>query len=117
MRISQKEVSKIRNILSEFQLLPDCKVFLFGSRLYDYKKGGDIDLIMLCPESSYKNILGLKFKIKSELEFALDDQRVDLTVATESLLNSDPFLLSVRDELKELLPADFSLFKNADDDN
>jgi predicted nucleotidyltransferase len=87
MRISQKEISKIKNILTEFQLLPSCKIFLFGSRLYDYKKGGDIDLILLCPESDYKNILALKFRIKSELEFALDEQRVDLTVTTESILN------------------------------
>lgn len=102
MRISQNEISKIKNVLTEFQLLPSCKIFLFGSRLYDFKKGGDIDLVLLCPESSYKNILDLKFKIKSELEFALDEQRVDLTVTTESILNSDPFLLSVKDELKDL---------------
>lgn len=102
MRISPNEISKIKNVLTEFQLLPSCKIFLFGSRLYDYKKGGDIDLIFLCPESSYKNILEMKFRIKSELEFALDEQRVDITIATESLLNSDPFLLSVRDELKAL---------------
>ena len=103
MRISQNEISKIKNVLTEFRLLPSCKIFLFGSRLYDFKKGGDIDLILLCPESSYKNILNLKFRIKSELEFALNEQRVDLTVTTESILNSDPFLLSVKDELKELL--------------
>jgi uncharacterized protein len=102
MRISQNEISKIKNVLTEFQLLPDCKIFLFGSRLYDYKKGGDIDLILLCPESSYKNILDMKLRIKSELEFTLDEQRVDLTITTESNLNSDPFLLSVKDELKDL---------------
>lgn len=102
MRITPNEVSKIKNILMEFQLLPSCKVFLFGSRLYDHKKGGDIDLILLCPESSYKSILDLKFRIKSVLEFALDEQRVDLTITTESILNTDPFLLSVKDELKEL---------------
>lgn len=102
MRVSQNEISKIKNVLTEFQLLPSCKIFLFGSRLYDHKKGGDIDLILLCPESSYKNILDMKFRIKSELEFALDEQRVDLTITTESLLNSGPFLLSVKDELKDL---------------
>jgi predicted nucleotidyltransferase len=102
MRISQNEITKIKNVLNEFKLLPSCKIFLFGSRLYDYKKGGDIDLVLLCPESSYINILDIKFRIKSELEFALDEQRVDLTVTTDSLLNSDPFLLSVKGELKDL---------------
>ncbi len=102
MRITQNEILKIIKVLTEFQLLPDCKIFLFGSRLYDFKKGGDIDLILLCSESSYKNILDLKFRIKAELEFILDEQRVDLTIATASLLNSDPFLLSVKNELKEL---------------
>lgn len=102
MRISQNEISKIKSALMGFQLLPSCKIFLFGSRLYDYKKGGDIDLILLCPESSYKDMLDLKFRIKSELEFALDEQRVDLTITTEYILNTDPFLLSVKDELKEL---------------
>ncbi len=102
MRISQNEISRIKNVLAGFQLLPSCKIFLFGSRLYDDKKGGDIDLILLCPESSYNNILNMKFRIKSELEFSLDEQRVDLTITTESILNSDPFLLSVKDELKDL---------------
>ncbi|MFN7904325.1 MAG: nucleotidyltransferase domain-containing protein [Pseudobdellovibrionaceae bacterium] len=93
---------KIKNVLTELQLLPSCKIFLFGSRLYDNKKGGDIDLLLLCSEVSYKNILNMKFKIKAELEFALDEQRVDLTIATQFSLDSDPFLLSIRDELNEI---------------
>ena len=53
-------------------------------------------------KNPFKKILDMKFKIKSELEFALDEQRVDLTITTESILNSDPFLLSVKDELRDL---------------
>lgn len=103
MRLRQKEISSLTNVFKKYKLLPDCKVFLFGSRLDINKKGGDIDLLLLCPENQYKNILEKKLLIKSELEFSVDDQRVDLTLTTLNKLKTDPFLLSIQNQIRELI--------------
>ncbi len=102
MRLSPKEASALLNVFKSFGLIPDCKVFLFGSRVDSTKKGGDIDLLLLCPESRYQQILEKKYLIKAELEFSVGEQRVDLTFATLDKLDKEPFLLSIRDQLMEL---------------
>ncbi len=107
MRISSNEILKIKDVLNEFQLLPSCKIFLFGSRLYDDKKGGDIDLVLLCHESSYKNLLDLKYRIKSKLEFALNEQRVDLTYNHNRIHSEFRFFSSKREErIKRIILSD-----------
>lgn len=45
MRISIEQIDLLKNkILS---ILPDAMVYLFGSRIDDNKKGGDIDIMIL----------------------------------------------------------------------
>lgn len=102
MRLSPKEISSLTNVFKNFGLIPYCKVFLFGSRTDSSKKGGDIDLLLVCPESGYKEILEKKLLIKAELEFSVGEQRVDLTLATNDKLDNEPFFLSIRDQLIEL---------------
>lgn len=58
MRLEGKEISIIKeNIL---QSLDDAKFFLFGSRVDDNKKGGDIDI---CIETDLDVSLTKKLKI------------------------------------------------------
>ncbi len=102
MRLTQKEVSSILSVFRNLELLPECKIFLFGSRLDQQKKGGDIDLMVVCPEYLYLKILENKFRIKSEIEFVVGEQRVDLTLATPQKLESELFLKSIKDEAIEL---------------
>jgi predicted nucleotidyltransferase len=45
MRLSKDEVKILKNTLHT--LNSDAKLYLFGSRLYDNKKGGDIDLLIV----------------------------------------------------------------------
>lgn len=102
MRLNQKEISSLLKVFENFQLLSECKVFLFGSRLDKQKKGGDIDLLLVCPEHLYSNILENKFRIKSELEFVVGEQRVDLTLATPQKLETELFLKSIKTNAVEL---------------
>ena len=55
----------------------EAKVFLFGSRLDDALKGGDIDLYI---ESQRKIVLRDKIKFLSSLKWKLGDQRIDVLI-------------------------------------
>ncbi len=48
MRLSQKERREIKNILS--QIFGEVTVYIFGSRLDDTKRGGDIDIFVQVKE-------------------------------------------------------------------
>jgi hypothetical protein len=48
MRLSQLIYSSIKNRIHES--IPNADVFLFGSRVDDFAKGGDIDLLLLTEE-------------------------------------------------------------------
>ena len=86
MRITEFEKNVfLRSIQS---VDPDAKVYLFGSRVDDFKKGGDIDLLVL----SDKIDLTLKLRIKKLIFERLEEQKIDLTITRD--LN-DPFIKSV----------------------
>ena len=78
------------------------QVFLFGSRTDDQKKGGDIDLLLVVPESDFASAKQKKSLLKFDLEEACGDQRVDLTIATDQSLNDDMFLSSIKNDLIEI---------------
>ena len=99
MRISLKERAAILETLKAEMGAIKYKVFLFGSRADDSKKGGDIDLLLEVDEQDYLGVLANKSALKFELEAATGDQRVDLTIATSKTLNSDPFLKSIQTNL------------------
>lgn len=67
MRLDKKDreiiVTTIENIFGQV------KVYLFGSRLDDDKKGGDIDLFIVSEEKS--NLFEKKIKVLSKLERTL----------------------------------------------
>ena len=83
MRLSDKERSTIKEAVAEID--PLAKIFLFGSRTDDSKKGGDIDLLIM------SDILGRaeKRKIRFKLCDTLGEQKIDLLVARNL---SDPFV-------------------------
>jgi predicted nucleotidyltransferase len=60
-------------------------VYLFGSRVDDTKKGGDIDLLVL----SDRLTNGDKRVIKMKLYELLEEQKIDLLIAAD---DSDPFV-------------------------
>ena len=63
MRLSKKEVKVIKTtVLEVFQ---DSKIYLFGSRLDDSKKGGDIDLFII---SNDENLFEKKIKALAKLQ-------------------------------------------------
>ena len=77
MRLSNKEKSIIKDRVE--RVFGDAAIYLFGSRVDDEKRGGDIDLYIV-PEVLDK-LFKKKMKIKAVLEDALY-KPVDIVVAT-----------------------------------
>jgi len=78
MRLSEFEINAIKQ--SVYRLDPEAKIFLFGSRADDTKKGGDIDLLVL----SSKIVPSDKIKIKAHLFKKLDEQKIDIAIAADT---------------------------------
>jgi predicted nucleotidyltransferase len=75
MRLRRAEIDIIKSTLHE--TIDDAKVFLFGSRTDDTKKGGDIDLFV----QTKKNItLKDELKILAQMEFRGIERKIDLII-------------------------------------
>ncbi|MFH2031274.1 MAG: nucleotidyltransferase domain-containing protein [Bacteroidota bacterium] len=66
------------------------KVFLFGSRADDSKKGGDIDLYV---ETDFKhNLIEKKIKMLGQLHLELGEQKIDIIIND---LHRDKFIYKI----------------------
>jgi predicted nucleotidyltransferase len=75
MRLKDEQIKSIREAVLNRD--PDAQVYLFGSRVDDNQKGGDIDLIVLS-----KNLTGEdRRKIKLDLYRSLGARKIDLVLA------------------------------------
>ena len=78
MRLSEEEKRIIRESIHSVD--PDAKVMLFGSRVNDQAKGGDIDLLCL----SQKIDRPLHRRLRRKISDRLGGQRVDLLVKPDA---------------------------------
>ncbi len=83
MRISQSSVQIIKQALRE-SFGERADVFLFGSRIDDLKKGGDIDLFVT-PNSNddKKALFDKRIRFLSKLQAKLEDQSIDVVVSED----------------------------------
>ncbi len=92
MRLNDKQIQAINKSFSSY-IHGKYNFYLHGSRVNDSAFGGDIDLILLVPESQLDSCLGLKYKILRDVKLALGEQKVDITMA--SFETKDPFVLTI----------------------
>lgn len=83
MRLKESEQNAIVSTVKYFD--NDANVYLFGSRVDDTKKGGDIDLLVLSECLTRDD----KRSIKMKLYELLGEQKIDLIIAVD---DSDPFV-------------------------
>lgn len=98
MRLSPKEK---KAIIESFDLIfhdLNFELFLFGSRTDDNKKGGDIDLLVVVQSEFKSHFIANKTKVLLKIFESIDEQKIDITVATPSELLSDTFLNSISTE-------------------
>jgi predicted nucleotidyltransferase len=77
MRISDYEKETIVDAVKSVD--PDARIWLFGSRADDGKKGGDIDVGVLSPNVGVKE----EIKIRQSICDKIGEQKIDLAVSKD----------------------------------
>ena len=77
MRLSNQEINSIKKAFKE--VFEDGRIFLFGSRVDDSKKGGDIDLYLIPKNKSYT--LKQKIRFLAKLDEYIGEQKIDVVLA------------------------------------
>ena len=80
MRLSKQYQNTIKKYFIEF--FGDGDVYLFGSRVDDSKKGGDIDLYLVINDHS--KLFEKKLKFLSRIKRELGDQKIDVVFNLDS---------------------------------
>lgn len=83
MRLKEYEKTAIVNTVKALDSA--AHVYLFGSRVDDAKKGGDIDLLVMSDNLKSDD----KRAIKMKLHELLGEQKIDIIVAADA---TDPFV-------------------------
>jgi predicted nucleotidyltransferase len=77
MRISKYEIKIIKDVIYKYVNELEVEIYLFGSRAFDYKKGGDIDIFI---KTDNKISLKDKIKILTDFEIFGIERQVDLVI-------------------------------------
>ena len=82
MRLTCDEQNAIRQVIHHFD--PLARIWLFGSRVDDQARGGDIDLLILSEKLGYSD----KIRIRLALYERIGEQKIDLVIVAD---DTDPF--------------------------
>jgi predicted nucleotidyltransferase len=82
MRISKAEEKVLTEAVQTADA--DARIWLFGSRTDDAKKGGDIDIAILSPKIGVSE----RMKIRRSITDILGEQKIDIVVSADG---SEPF--------------------------
>jgi predicted nucleotidyltransferase len=79
MRLTPEQVNIIKRAV--FDTFGDtARIWLFGSRVDDHKRGGDIDLLIETEETDVTRILKTELAFLVKLQRQLGDQKIDVLV-------------------------------------
>ncbi len=82
MRLSEYEIKMIKKAFHE--TFDDGKIYLFGSRVDDTKRGGDIDLYLELDENfSAVELMHLKVQFKLKLYDLISEQKIDIVISKD----------------------------------
>ena len=80
MRLNQKYIQTIKEAFSN--VFKEGEVYLFGSRVDDSKKGGDIDLYLVIKDKT--DLLRKKIKFLAKIKRVLGEQKIDVVFNQDS---------------------------------
>ncbi len=80
MRLTDQQVDAIKRAAAEIYG-EAAQVWLFGSRVDDRKRGGDIDLLIRPPECARHALID-KIRLLGRLEQALGERKIDVVIET-----------------------------------
>lgn len=81
--MTDSEIQAIEKAI--YSLDQDAAIYLFGSRVDDSLKGGDIDLLIISRNLGFRD----KIKIKKTIFEQIAEQKIDLIIAKD---DTDPFV-------------------------
>ncbi len=103
MRLSIEEQNSIIRVFEAYIGHAKAELRLYGSRIKDDAKGGDIDLMLLVENhKNYNTIVSQKIDIILDLKEVLGDQKIDLLIDLQSELDVKPFLKIIYPQSKIL---------------
>ncbi len=79
MRLTPDQQTAIRSIAAE-TFGDEAIIWLFGSRVDDDKRGGDIDLLIETQQSDVAVIVRLELAFLTKLKMQLGEQKIDVLV-------------------------------------
>ena len=95
MRLTSFERENIKKTF--YKLFENGKVYLFGSRVDDLKRGGDIDLyIELESQLPIKEEMHLKSKFRLALYELIGEQKIDVVIAKDKNRAIEQEILNTR---------------------
>ncbi len=100
MRISDHEISLIKRLACQI-FGSKTKIYLFGSRIDDRKKGGDIDLFISSEQKSNLTV-SKKIEFLVELKSLIGNQKIDVILDTDSTRQKKQFHRSITQQAVEL---------------
>lgn len=80
MRLTSRQIEDLKHIAAEV-FGPRARISLFGSRIDDQRRGGDIDLYVSGTQLSLEEQLDAKLRFLVKAKQQLGDQRIDLVFA------------------------------------
>ena len=95
MRLTKDDIVIIKSTILKY--IPDAKIFLFGSRVDDRKKGGDIDIFV---QTSEKITLKEEIKILTEIEINGIDRKVDLVIQAPNKKKQPIFQTAIKEGVR-----------------
>jgi len=78
MRLESSEINDIKQCIHDIDV--QAKVYLFGSRMDDHKKGGDIDLLIISNKIDFTEKLKLQICMKEKL----GEQKIDIVTSSNT---------------------------------
>jgi predicted nucleotidyltransferase len=79
MRLTAEQIATIKHAATEC-FGPGAQVMLFGSRVDDSKRGGDIDLLVRPHGLPPEQYLTRKIRFLGQLERALGERKIDIVI-------------------------------------
>jgi predicted nucleotidyltransferase len=96
--LQPKEVNAIAQAARD-AFTPGTAVFLFGSRVDDSKRGGDIDLLVELPETMPPaELVRRRTQFVSRIYRLLNEQRIDVIITTQGQQDSREVIAAAKRE-------------------
>lgn len=84
IRLRPSDVKAIIDCFRQFFTHPQDEIWLFGSRVYPDKRGGDIDLYIQTDEQDYDKLFDARICFSGKLQSIIGEQKIDIVLHSRS---------------------------------